>query len=136
MTESTAVTSAGATVAGLSTPSVADERARLAAEAAAKDPAKLSVAELEAQITAARRRLAGTVDEIADRVNPKNVAARTSEKAKERATAAAGDAKVKVSAFFHTPSGELDTTKVGAVGGAVVLVILIKIIARVRTRRH
>lgn len=136
MTDSTTVASTATTDSFPEPASVAAaERARLAAEAATRTSEPLSPQELEDEITAARHRLAGTIDDIADRVNPKNVAERTTAKAKVRATTAAEQARTTMTVFFHTPSGELDTRKVSAVGGAVLLVVAIKIIARVRTRR-
>jgi hypothetical protein len=65
-------------------------------------------AEIEAEIEATRQRLAGTVDAIADRVKPANVARRAAESAK---------------AQFVNPDGSLRTTRVAAVAAGVAVVV-------------
>jgi Protein of unknown function (DUF3618) len=65
-------------------------------------------AEIEAEIEATRLRLQGTVDAIAERVSPANVARRASETAK---------------AQVIEPDGSLRTTRVIALAAVVVVVI-------------
>ncbi|MGN6088198.1 MAG: DUF3618 domain-containing protein [Actinomycetales bacterium] len=79
-----------------------------------------SPAEIEREIQLTRDRLAGTVDDIATRVKPANVAA----KAKERARAQ-----------VFTPSGQLRTERVGIAGGAVAFLLLLKLIGKRREKR-
>ncbi len=66
-------------------------------------------------IEATRHRLAGTIDTVIDRVNPKNIARRTLE---------------NVKAHFVDDSGAVSARKVapvaGAVVGAVVLVVALR----------
>lgn len=65
-------------------------------------------AEIEADITATRTRLASAVDELVDRAHPRNVAKRQVEQAK---------------AQVFDERGELRTQKLAAVGAAVVAVL-------------
>lgn len=83
-------------------------------------------AQIEAEIEATRTRLAGTVDELATRVQPKEIARRSAE-----------DAKAKLQAATHTPDGSLRTERVAAVGGAVgLLAVLAGLRARARARKR
>jgi hypothetical protein len=66
-----------------------------------------SPAQIEAEIEATRARLAGTVDELATRVQPKEIARRSAE-----------DAKAKLQAATHTEDGSLRTERIAAVGAA------------------
>lgn len=78
--------------------------------------------EIEADLAATRNRLAGTVDELAFRAQPKELAKRQTE-----------DIKLKVHDLTHTPDGELDTNKVGMIaGGVVAAVVLLALIRRAR----
>jgi len=63
-------------------------------------------AQIEADIERARARLAGTVDEIVERVKPANVAQRLADSAK---------------AQVMEPDGSLRQDRVAIIGGAVVL---------------
>ena len=83
-----------------------------------------SPAQIEADIEATRARLAGTVDELADRMAPKEIARRTAE-----------GAKAKAYAETHTPEGGLRTERIAAVGAAAVPAIALLIGLRVRRRR-
>jgi hypothetical protein len=78
-------------------------------------------AELEAQIEATRQELASTIDAIAVRVNPRNVAARGQEQLKARFEQARND------------PAALPWPKIAAV--AAVLVLLVAIRSR-RSRGH
>ncbi len=69
-----------------------------------------SPAEIEADIEATRERLAGTVDELATRVAPKEIARRSVD-----------DVKTKVQSATHAPDGSLRTERVAAAGGAFAL---------------
>jgi Protein of unknown function (DUF3618) len=83
-------------------------------------------AQIEADIEATRTRLAGTVDELATRVQPKEIARRSAE-----------EAKAKLQAATHTEDGSLRTERVAAVGGAAaLLVVLAGLRARARRRKR
>jgi hypothetical protein len=83
-------------------------------------------AQIEAEIEATRTRLAGTVDELATRVQPKEIARRSAE-----------DAKAKLQAATHTEDGSLRTERVAAVGGAAALLaVLVGLRARARRRKR
>lgn len=76
------------------------------------DQTSTSPAAIEAEIVETRARLAGTIDELAVRVQPKEIARRQAE-----------SAKAKLVEATHTPEGDLRLERVGAVaaGSAVVL---------------
>jgi Protein of unknown function (DUF3618) len=74
-------------------------------------PAK-SVQDIEADIVAARQRLAGTVDELHHRTAPKEVARRQAE-----------SAKVKFNEATRTESGDLRTERIAALAAAAVALI-------------
>lgn len=80
-----------------------------------------SVEQIEAEITAARTRLAGTVDELHARTAPKEIARRQVEGAKSAFTAAT-----------HTDSGELRTERVAALVAAAVALIGVGVLRRRR----
>ena len=85
-----------------------------------------SPAQIEADIEATRERLAGTVDELATRVQPKEIARRS-----------ADDLKAKLQAATHAPDGSLRTERVAAAGGAfALLAALVALRARRRSRKH
>ena len=71
-----------------------------------------SVEQIEAEIAAARDRLAGTVDELHARTAPQEIARRQVASAKEKFTEAT-----------RTPSGELRTERVAALAAAAVALI-------------
>ena len=81
-------------------------------------------AQIEAEIEATRARLAGTVDELATRVQPKEIARRSAE-----------DAKVKLHAATHTDDGSLRTERVAAVGAAAALLAALAAVRALRRRR-
>jgi Protein of unknown function (DUF3618) len=67
---------------------------------------------IEAEIAATRVRLAGTIDELAVRAKPKEIARRQAE-----------STKVWFIEATHTPEGDLRVERIGAVaGGSAVLV--------------
>jgi hypothetical protein len=85
-----------------------------------------SPAEIEADIEATRERLAGTVDELATRVQPKEIARRS-----------ADDVKAKLQSATHAPDGSLRTERVAAAGGAVALLAALAALRmRRRGRKH
>lgn len=85
-------------------------------------PRQRTAKEIEADLAATRNRLAGTVDELAFRAQPKEVAKRSVE-----------DTKLKVNDATHTPDGELDNDKVaGILGGAGGFILLLGLIRRAR----
>ena len=71
-----------------------------------------SVEQIEAEIAAARDRLAGTVDELHTRTAPQEIARRQVASAKEKFTEAT-----------RTPSGELRTERVAALAAAAVALL-------------
>lgn len=78
--------------------------------------------EIEADLAATRNRLAGTIDELAFRAQPKELVKRQTE-----------DLKLTFHDATHTPDGELDTKKVATIaGGVVAAVVLIALIKRAR----
>ena len=82
-------------------------------------------AQIEAEIEATRVRLAGTVDELATRVQPKEIARRSAE-----------DAKAKLQAATHTDDGRLRTERVAAVGAAAGLLAALAGLRALRRRRR
>lgn len=78
-------------------------------------------AELEAQIAASRARLAGNVDQLTNRLQPKALLASTTDAAKARAFATVSDS-----------SGNLDLEKVGKlVGGVSAGVLALGVLRRI-----
>lgn len=65
--------------------------------------------EVQAEIERARHQLANTLDQLAQRTSPRRLA---------------GDARTKVLETLQTPAGK---AVVGAVGGAVVLLVALRI---------
>jgi len=80
-----------------------------------------SIDEIEADIAAARERLAGTVDELHTRTAPHEIARRQVESAKTRFTEAT-----------HTESGDLRTERIAALAAAAVALIGLGVIRRRR----
>ena len=81
---------------------------------------------IEAEILETRARLAGTIDELAVRVQPKEIARRQ-----------AGSAKAKIIEATHTPEGDLRVERVGAVAaGSAVLLGLAILRRRYRSQRR
>ncbi|HEX7538459.1 MAG TPA: DUF3618 domain-containing protein [Dermatophilaceae bacterium] len=78
-------------------------------------PAALSPDQIEAQIALTRDHLASTIDELAVRARPREIARRQTESAKARFVEST-----------HTPEGDLRVERVGALAaaGAAVLVVL------------
>lgn len=83
------------------------------ADKASAKPATRSPKEIEADLAATRERLAGTVDELAFRAQPKEIAKRSVE-----------DAKLAVNDLTHTPDGQLNEKKLAVGLGAVSAVLL------------
>jgi Protein of unknown function (DUF3618) len=81
-------------------------------------------AEIEAEIEATRLRLAGTVDELSTRMQPKEIARRSAE-----------DAKAKAWSATHTEDGRLRTERVAAVGAAAALFGALATLRLIRRRR-
>ena len=95
-----------------------------------RDPSTLSPAEIEEQIEVTRTRLAGTLDQIADRVAPKNIANRQKEKVRvkvdaARTSAVAGAEQVK--AQFVDAQGKPRPERLAALGAAVALVLALTV---------
>lgn len=78
-----------------------------------------SAKQIEADLAASRARLAGTIDELAFRAQPKELAKRQAE-----------GVKLKLNDATRTPDGSLDNQKVGkalgATGGVLLLLGLIR----------
>lgn len=106
-----------------------------------KDEPNRSPAEIEADIEATRERLAGTVDAIAERVKPANVARRGADSAKAAAKTGAESAKAAAltgadtakkaaktgadmaKAELTDDSGEIRIDRVGALAAVVVVLV-------------
>lgn len=98
---------------------MAKQRDKSATSAA---PRARSAQQIEADLAATRQRLAGTIDELAFRAQPKEVAKRQVESLK----LAANDAT-------HTPEGDLKTDKIAAaVGGFGAFALLLGLVRRAR----
>jgi hypothetical protein len=80
-----------------------------------------SVDQIEAEIAAARTRLAGTVDELHARTAPKEIARRQVEAARRSFTSAT-----------HTDSGDLRTERIAALVAAAVALIGVGVLRRRR----
>lgn len=80
-------------------------------------------AALQAAIEARRAHLSGTLDELAQRVRPANLAADAKEEAVDRARRAVSD-----------PDGNLLYERIAAVGAAAVAVLVALVVARRRSR--
>ena len=94
----------------------------MADKAKAKKPAPPTAKQVEADLAASRERLAGTIDELAFRAQPKEIAKRQVE-----------SAKLKVNDLTRTPDGSPDNGKLGViVGGAAAVLLLLGLLRRVR----
>ena len=82
-------------------------------------------AAIESDIEATRARLAGTVDELAVRLHPKEISRRSVQDLKDRLRAAT-----------HTPDGRLRTERIAAVGAAAVALVSLVVWNRRRTSRR
>jgi len=83
-----------------------------------------SVSDIESDIAATRARLASTIDELAVRAQPKEIARRQLE-----------SAKVKLDAAIRTPEGDIRVERVGAVAAAVAAIVVLVAWLRRRGRR-
>ena len=81
-------------------------------------------AELEAHIERTRSRLVGTVDELATRLQPKEIARR-----------GAHDARARVDVFVRTPDGSLRVERLAAIAGALAALCSLIVWNRRRLRR-
>jgi hypothetical protein len=81
--------------------------------------------ELEAQIEQTRAHLVGTVDELATRLQPKEIARRGK-----------ADLKAKVDAAIRTPDGSLRVERLAAAAAAVVSMVSLVVWNRRRLRRR
>ncbi len=94
----------------------------MADKADAKKPKPPTAKQVEADLAASRQRLASTVDELAFRAQPKEIAKRQTE-----------SAKLKVNDLTRTPEGELDHGKIGVIlGGVGVALLALGLLRRVR----
>jgi hypothetical protein len=82
-------------------------------------------AQIEAEIEATRLRLAGTVDELTTRMQPKEIARRSAE-----------DVKAKAYSATHTEDGKLRTERVAAIGAAAALLGGLVTLRALRRRRR
>ena len=87
----------------------------------AQAPIPADPAAIQAAIVERQQRLAVTIDELTHRVSPKELARRGAATAQARARAA-----------VMTPTGDLRTERVGAIGAAVALVLALMIWSRRR----
>jgi hypothetical protein len=81
----------------------------------------MTVGAIEADIEATRDRLAATIDELAFRAQPKEIARRE-----------VASVKVSLYAATHTPEGDLRVERVAAIGAAVAAVLGLVIWRRTR----
>jgi hypothetical protein len=79
---------------------------------------------IEAEIAATRAHLASTIDELAVRAQPREIARRQ-----------ADSAKVRFVEATHTPEGDLRVERVGAIGAALAVLLGLVILHR-RHRRQ
>ncbi len=92
------------------------------ADKAPAKPATRSAKDIEADLAATRERLAGTIDELAFRAQPKELAKRQVE-----------DVKLKVGGITHTPDGELNNQKLAiGLGGVAVVLLTLGLLRRAR----
>ncbi|MBC9957102.1 DUF3618 domain-containing protein [Yimella sp. cx-51] len=88
----------------------------------ADKPAPKSAKEIEAELQASRQRLAGTIDELAFRAQPREIAKRQVE-----------TVKLKASEATRTPEGDVAGDKLGiAVGGLGAVLLALGLIRRAR----
>jgi hypothetical protein len=98
---------------------------------------------IEAEIEATRVRLASTVDELATRAQPKEIARRQAEAAKVTLSRQAEVAKVtlsrqgevamvKLNEAARTPDGQFRTERLAAVGAALAMLFSLLVFRRVR----
>jgi hypothetical protein len=80
-----------------------------------------SPAQLEQEIQARRDHLASTIDELTNRAKPKEVARRS-----------AIGVQRKLQSFTHTPDGQLRSERLGAIGGAVLVIAGVMVFIRRR----
>ena len=83
-----------------------------------------SPAQVERDIEARRQRLAGSIDALVERVNPRNVAQRKADEVRARVD----DVRSRVTDADGKPRPEL----LGAAAGAVVVVVVLVVLARRR----
>lgn len=83
-------------------------------------------AQIEADLAATRDRLAGSIEELIDLVHPQRVKDRQIESAKTFAKAELDNAKAQ----FVYPNGELRTSRLAAIGGAVAGFVTFLIVVR------
>lgn len=82
-------------------------------------------AAIESEIEATRARLAGTVDELAVRLHPKEIGKRS-----------VAEAKGKLYTATHTPDGALRVERIAAVAAAAVALVGLIVANRRRTSRR
>lgn len=88
----------------------------------ADKPAPKSAKEIEAELQASRQRLASTIDELAFRAQPREVAKRQVE-----------SVKLKADELTRTPDGDVNADKVGKiVSGAGVAMLVLGLVKRAR----
>ena len=84
-----------------------------------------SIESLQADVTARRQRLAGTVDELAARVTPQALLQQSTDAA-----------KAKVAQFTTTPDGQIRVERVATVAAAVVAVVALRVWGGRRRKRR
>lgn len=80
-----------------------------------------SVAQIEAEMATTRARLAGTIDELSVRAQPKEIARRQAQ-----------SARAKLSAALTTPEGDLRVDRLAIIAAAVVVLIALRHVTRRR----
>jgi len=80
---------------------------------------------IEAEIAATRAHLASTIDELAVRTRPREIARRQ-----------AGSARAKLIETTHTPDGDLRVERVGAMAAGAAVLLGLSILHRRHRRRR
>ena len=83
----------------------------------------LSADAIEAEIAATRAHLASTIDELAVRAQPREIARRQAE-----------SAKTKLDEATHTPEGDLRVERIGAL--AAVSAVVLALVVLIHRHRH
>jgi hypothetical protein len=92
---------------------------------ASDHPLPTDPAEIEAEIERTRARLVGTVDELATRLKPQEIARRS-----------ARGARARVDHAVRTPEGSLRVERLAAAGAAVTALVSLVVWNRRRVRRR
>ena len=90
-----------------------------ASEPSTSEPASSDPSQIESDIEATRERLAGTVDELAVRLHPKEIGRRS-----------VADVKARVRHATTTPDGSLRVERLAAAGAALAALVTLVVVRR------